>query len=448
VKHRILVVDDDPGVARVLELLITETGNDATVVDSVPEAKTALADTDWSMVITDLRLPGGDGLDVLAAARAAMPDTPVLMITAYATVETAVRALKSGAFDYLVKPFENDRLKALVATALSLRDLRAENVRLRSEVEQRYGLGAIVGASASMQRVRELARLAAGTDTAVMVLGETGTGKELVARAIHLLSSRSSRPFVAVNCGAIPDTLVESELFGHRKGSFTGATADRDGRFVQADTGTIFLDEVTEMKRDLQVKLLRAIEAKEIQPVGATETVHVDVRVISATNRNPRQSVEQGTLREDLYYRLNVFTINLPPLRDHPEDIPDIAAAFLSHRGYGPDAVSRDALELLAGHDFPGNVRELQNVIESGLILSQGREVRPEHIADRLMPRPPGSDRTDPAERSDLPRLADVERGHLEAALRKAGGNQSQAARLLGISRATLLYRIKKHGLS
>jgi transcriptional regulator with PAS, ATPase and Fis domain len=280
-----------------------------------------------------------------------------------------------------------------------------------------------------------------------MVLGETGTGKELVARAIHLLSSRSSRPFVAVNCGAIPDTLVESELFGHRKGSFTGATADRDGRFVQADTGTIFLDEVTEMKRDLQVKLLRAIEAKEIQPVGATETVHVDVRVISATNRNPRQSVEQGTLREDLYYRLNVFTINLPPLRDHPEDIPDIAAAFLSHRGYGPDAVSRDALELLAGHDFPGNVRELQNVIESGLILSQGREVRPEHIADRLMPRPPGSDRTDPAERSDLPRLADVERGHLEAALRKAGGNQSQAARLLGISRATLLYRIKKHGL-
>jgi two-component system NtrC family response regulator len=355
--------------------------------------------------------------------------------------------MKLGAFDYVQKPFDNDRLKGLVANALRLRDLKIENSRLRDEVVGRHGLSAIVGASPQMEKVREMVRLAATSDAAVMVLGETGTGKELVARAIHFLGGRAARPFVAVNCGAIPENLVESELFGHKKGSFTGASSDRDGRFVQADTGTIFLDEVTEMKRDLQVKLLRAIEAREIQPVGSTDTLKVDVRIVSATNRDPMKCVRDGEFREDLYYRLNVFALPIPPLREHRQDLPELVAAYLVQRGYGQEAVSKEALELLAEHDFPGNVRELQNVIESGLILSGGKPVLPEQIAERLMPQASSLKPQTPSIPDDGLSLADVERSHLEAALKKTGGNQSQAARLLGISRATLIYRMKKHGL-
>jgi len=279
----------------------------------------------------------------------------------------------------------------------------------------------------------------------VMVVGETGTGKELVARAIHTLSPRSGGPFVAVNCGAIPENLVESELFGHKKGAFTGAMSDRDGRFVQADSGSIFLDEVTETKKDLQVKLLRVLEAREVQPVGGTETRHVDVWIISATNQDPRECVARGAFREDLFYRLNVFLLRLPPLREHRTDIPELVAKYLERRGFPAEVAGAEVLALLSEHDFPGNVRELQNVIESGLILSQGRTLRAEHIADRLMSLSDVSDRSDA---SVIAPLDTVERDHLEAALKKTGGNQSQAARLLGISRATLIYRMKKHGLA
>ena len=295
-----------------------------------------------------------------------------------------------------------------------------------------------------MAKIREAVRLAAATDAAVMVLGETGTGKELVARAIHSLGARAGGPFVAVNCGALPENLVESELFGHRKGAFTGAVADHSGRFVEADSGTLFLDEVTEMRRDAQVKLLRALESHEVQPVGGTRPVRVDVRVISAANRSPQECVAAGELREDLYYRLNVFTIAIPPLRDRRSDIPELVHAWLANRGLGPEAIDADALALLAEHDFPGNVRELQNVLEAALIMSQGRTIRPEHVAARLLP--------EVAPRAGLPdaglSLDDVERRLLAEALRKTDGNRTRAARLLGISRATLLYRIKKHGLA
>ena len=444
-KHRILVVDDDAGVAQAVRFVLEEEGQDAAAVADVAGARRELGSGKYDLVVTDLQLPDGTGLDVLKLVKGTNPDVPVVMITAFATVKTAVEAMKLGAFDYVQKPFDNDRLKGLVANALRLRDLKRENVRLRDEVAGRFGLSAIVGASSQMEKVREMVRLAAASEAAVMVLGETGTGKELVARAIHFLGRRAAQPFVAVNCGAIPENLVESELFGHRKGSFTGAVSDRDGRFVQADTGTIFLDEVTEMKRDLQVKLLRAIEAHEIQPVGSTETLRVDVRVVSATNRDPLEGVRDGGLREDLYYRLNVFSLPIPPLREHVGDIPELVAAYLARRGMGPEAVSGGALDLLSEHDFPGNVRELQNVVESGLILSGGRPVRPEHIADRLMPQAAS---LKPQAQDDGATLAEVERNHLEAALKRTGGNQSQAARLLGISRATLIYRMKKHGLS
>ncbi|MCX6841832.1 MAG: sigma-54 dependent transcriptional regulator [candidate division WOR-3 bacterium] len=450
-KHRILAVDDDASVAHVVRFLLEEEGHDATVVADIAGAKRELAAGQFDLVVSDLKLPDGSGLDVLKLVKEASPDVPVIMITAFATVSTAVAAMKSGAFDYVQKPFDNDRFKALVVNALRLRDLKLENTRLRGEVEQQYGIAAILGSSQQMEKVREMVRLAATSEAAVMVLGETGTGKELVARAIHFLGARAARPFVAVNCGAIPENLVESELFGHKKGAFTGAVSDRDGRFVQADTGTIFLDEVTEMKRDLQVKLLRVIEAHEVQPVGSTETLKVDVRIISATNRSPMECVRDGEFREDLYYRLNVFALPIPPLREHRQDIPELVGAYLTRRGYGPDAVSKSALDLLAEHDFPGNVRELQNVIESGLILSGGKPVQPEHIADRLIPslsfRGSEASRGISQGQAAGPTLAEVERSHLEAALKKTGGNQSQAARLLGISRATLLYRMKKHGL-
>ncbi|MBM3332407.1 sigma-54-dependent Fis family transcriptional regulator [candidate division WOR-3 bacterium] len=460
-RHRVLVADDDKSVAQVVKFLLEEEGHDVVVVGSLSEAREQFRHQgqdpnclsairscpSFDLVVTDLKLPDGTGLDVLRLVKEASPDVPVVLITAFATVNTAVEAMKLGAFDYVQKPFDNDRLKGLVANALRLRDLKIENTRLRDEVVGRHGLSAIVGASPQMEKVREMVRLAAKSDAAVMVLGETGTGKELVARAIHFLGQRAAKPFVAVNCGAIPENLVESELFGHKKGSFTGATSDRDGRFAQADAGTIFLDEVTEMKRDLQVKLLRAIEAREIQPVGSTDTLKVDVRIISATNRDPMKCVREGEFREDLYYRLNVFTLPIPQLREHRQDIPELVASYLVQRGYGPEAVSKEALELLAEHDFPGNVRELQNVIESGLILSGGKPVVPEDIAERLMPQASGLKPQAPSIPDDGLSLADVERSHLEAALKKTGGNQSQAARLLGISRATLIYRMKKHGL-
>ncbi|MBM3322837.1 sigma-54-dependent Fis family transcriptional regulator [candidate division WOR-3 bacterium] len=444
-RSRVLVVDDDPSVASVLRLLLEEEQLAPEVVANVAEALQAVRQGDPDLVITDLKLPDGSGLEVLQSVKETRPDTPVILITAYATVNTAVAAMKAGAYDYLTKPFDNDRLRGLVANALRLRELKRENARLRSEVEGRVGLGAIAGSSPQIQKVRDLARLAATSDAALMVLGETGTGKELVARAVHFQGARAAGPFVAVNCGAIPESLVESELFGHKKGAFTGAVADRDGRFVQADSGTIFLDEVTEMKRDLQVKLLRVIETREVQPVGSTETVKVDVRVISATNRAPQACLSSGEFREDLYYRLNVFTLSIPPLREHRPDIPELVAAYLARRGIPTDAVSPETLTLLAEHDFPGNVRELQNVIEYGLILSQGRPVGPEHIADRLMPRLEGLHAPDIPEAGLS--LADVEKSHLEAALKKTGGNQSRAARLLNVSRATLLYRMRKHGL-
>jgi len=443
--RRILIAEDDPNFSRVLRLLVEGMELEVRTCATVAAARAALAGAGFDLVVTDLKLPDGDGLEVLRLARQANPDLPVLMITAFATVETAVRALKEGAFDYLTKPFENDRFKAVIANALRLRELAAENLRLRREVEARIGLEAIVGASPQMAKVRELIRLAAASDVAVMIQGETGTGKELVARAIHHQSARKDRPFVAVNCGAIPEGLVEAELFGHKKGAFTGAVADRDGRFQQADSGTLLLDEVTEMQREAQVKLLRAIEAREVQPVGSVETVRVDVRVVSATNRDLKACVQEGALREDLYYRLNVFAIPLPPLRERREDIPELVADYLSRRGYGPDRVSAEALALLAEHDFPGNVRELQNVLESALILSRSHTIQPEHLADRLMPSLAPAAATGAAE---VPRLADAEASLLEAALRKTGGNKSQAARLLGISRATLLYRLTKHGLS
>ena len=442
-KHRILVVDDDASVAQVVRYLLEEDGHEPVVVASVAAARAA--GPGFDLVVTDLKLPDGTGLDVLKQVKAEAPDVPVIVITAFATVNTAVAAMKAGAHDYLTKPFDNDRLKGLVANALRLRDLRLENVRLRDEVGLRYGLAAIAGASPQMGKVRELVRLAATSEAAVMILGETGTGKELVARTVHYLSARAGGPFVAVNCGAIPENLVESELFGHKKGAFTGAVSDRQGRFVQADTGTLFLDEVTEMRSDLQVKLLRAIEAREVQPVGSVETERVDVRLVSATNRSPLESVEKKLFRSDLYYRLNVFTLPIPPLREHRSDIPELVADYVARRGFAADIVSKAALELLAEHDFPGNVRELQNVIEFGLILSQGKSVLPEHIADRLAPQ--AAD----AGRPQIPdagvSLEDVERGYLAEVLKKTGGNRSQAARLLGISRATLLYRIKKHGL-
>ncbi len=445
-KPRILVVDDDKSVRLVLRNLLQDAGYEVTVSENFAAAQQTLNALTVDLIITDLVLPDGDGIGLLKFTKERYPMVPVIVITGFATIESAVAALKAGAFDYVVKPFENEHLKGLVKNALQLQKLTKENIRLRQEIKKDAGLEAIVGKSPAVMKVRHLVRLAAESDAPVLLLGETGTGKELVARTIHFLGRRAPGPFVPVNCGAIPESLVESELFGHKKGAFTGATSDYQGKFVQADAGTLFLDEVAEMPRELQVKLLRAVDTQEIQPIGASESVRVDVRILSATNQNLIALVKQGTFREDLYYRLAVFTIYIPPLREHPEDIPELVVNYLQRRGKDPTLVTADALKLLQEHDFPGNVRELENVIEFGLILSQGKQIKPEHIAERLMP-----SRVDELQLPDIPddgmSLAEIERNYLVAVLKKTKGNRTRAAKLLGISRATLLYRMKKYGL-
>ncbi len=446
-KQRILIVDDEPSICSLLKLVLEEAGYETVIAGSVTQSQELIRDLGFDLVISDLVLPDGDGIEVLRIAKVQDPEIPVIIITGFATVESAVAALKAGAFDYVMKPFENEHLKGLVRNALKLRSLSQENIRLRKEIKKEFGLSAIVGKSPEMVKVRELVQLAAESDAPVLIWGETGTGKELVAKTIHFLSGRAKGPFVAVNCGAIPDSLVESELFGHKKGAFTGATGDRQGRFVQANSGSLFLDEVTEMKRELQVKLLRAIETQEIQPVGSSETLRVDIRILSATNQNHQELIKRGDFREDLYYRLAVFTIKLPPLREHPEDLPELVDNYLKKRGYPPGMTSPETLALLEGYEFPGNVRELENLIESGLLLSKGKTIKPEHIIDRLMPR-----MKNPLPTPEIPdggtTLAQIERSYITAALKKTNGNRTKAAKLLGISRATLLYRMKKYGLT
>ena len=447
---RILVVDDELKNARNTAYDLRDHGHDTAFVGSGAEALELVAKAPYDAVITDLRMKAPDGLAVLAGVRRLHPDTLVVLMTAYAEMDTCRRAFQLGAYDYVAKEGEFvEELRLLLDRAVTERTLRADNQRLSGEVAHlKQGLATIVGASPVLTQARALAEKVAVTDAAVLLRGESGTGKDVFARAIHLSSRRAAGPWVKVNCAAIPRELIESELFGHEKGAFTGAVRQKAGRFEDADHGTLFLDEIGELPLEAQGKLLQVLEEKTFTRVGGNKPVVVDVRIVAATNRDLAAMAQEQRFREDLFYRLEVFPITLPPLRDRLADVPALVAFVLARHGVPPDHVTPDALAALEQHRFPGNVRELEHLIERAMILAGSDPITREHL--NLGPAAPASGAAAgwvpriPAEGLSLEVL---ERELILQALERARGNKSQAARLLGLTRRTLYSRMEKHGL-
>ena len=464
---KILVVDDEQSMREFLAICLRRAGHEVTLAQTGNHALEQLRATAIDVVVTDLKMPGAlDGLGLLqtiksgAIQRAPVPgatlapvDPEVILVTAFATAATALAAMKQGAYDYLTKPFQVDEINAVIGRALEKRALVEDNLALRDQLAGRVRLAQLLGKSRAMQKVFELITKIHSVKTSVLITGESGTGKELVARALHSEGARASQPFVAVNCGAIPEDLMESELFGHRRGSFTGAIADKLGMFQEAGGGTLFLDEIGELSLGLQVKLLRALQERKVKQVGATEELEIDVRVIAATNRDLETEVSRGAFRADLYYRLNVIELRLPPLRHRREDIPLLAEHFLRRFSLEHGRQSRlttEAMRRLEAYDFPGNVRELENIIERAVALSSGPMIGasdlPEVKAAKLAtPQPPA---VLPPEGVDLDQLvSDYERTWVMRALEQCGGVRKRAAVLLGISFRSLRYRLQKLGI-
>ena len=451
---RILVVDDERSMREFLEILLRKEGYEVATVGDVDGALLALESDDYDLVISDIQMPGKSGLDLLKAIRDANSDAMVLMITAFATTETAISAMKEGAYDYVTKPFKVDEIKLVVQKALEKKTLATENARLRSELRTERRERQLVGNSGPMQQVYEMVGRIASTKTNVLIVGESGTGKELVARAIHTESDRADAPFVALNCGAIPENLLESELFGHVKGAFTGAVGNKPGLFEAADGGTLFLDEVGELSLPLQVKLLRALQERTIRRVGGNSDRRVDVRIVAATNRRLEDEVAAGRFREDLYYRLNVIQLALPPLRERVEDLPLLVHHFIEkfarELGKPVRGISEEAMARLRAHAWPGNVRELENGIERAVALSRGEWIEAESLPPALGQAAEGKGIAKPLPegRIDLDDLvAEYERGLLLHALERAGGVKKRAAHALGISFRSFRYRLEKLGL-
>jgi len=434
-RPRILVVDNDADMVALLRRHLETEGWAVTGVTGGEDAQTALGREEYAVVLTDLVMEPVGGLDVLREAQKVQPRARVILMTAFGSLESAIDAMRHGAYDYITKPFKLPELSLVVKRAVEDQRLREENRRLRAEVEHRYSFDNILGRSKAMQGVFEQIRAVADTDAPVLLLGDSGSGKELVSRAIHWHSGRRDGPFVAVNCAAIPETLLESELFGHEKGSFTGADRKRRGLFVEAQGGTLLLDEIAEMPQSLQVKLLRALQDRLIRPVGSNEEVKVDLRLISATNRDLPAFVRQGKFREDLYYRLAVIPIRIPSLRERPEDIPLLAEHFLkrvaSTMGKEIEGFDQEALKWLHEHNWPGNVRELENVIERAATLAKGTLITRDDLRIEFTPGSSG-------ELGVRPSLADVENQYIRRILDEVGGDKRAAARILGISVRTL----------
>ena len=453
-KRQVLVVDDEPKMQRILEIMLHKMGHDVLLAADGQEALKLAQSVPIDLVMTDLRMPGMDGVALLTALREHGIEAPVIVLTAHGTVESAVAAMKSGAYDYILRPFDVDAVEIVIRRALALERVQRENRFLREEVEK--GWGEFIGRSAAMQQQYELIRQVAGSNTSVLILGESGTGKELAARAIHRASPRREALFVPLNCAAIPPDLLESELFGHSKGAFTGAFKERVGKFEMADGGTIFLDEVTEMRPPLQAKLLRVLQEKEVERLGSNRSVSIDIRVIAATNQDVRRALQQGTLREDLFYRLNVFTITMPPLRDRLADVPLLADYFIekyaARMGRGRPTISAAALARLQSYSWPGNVRELENVVERALVLGQGEQIDTQHLPPEIVSVAEALSAPafiPPAQQLALiPAVERLEKTLISQALQQVTGNKAKAARLLDISERTLWYKVKKYGLS
>jgi two-component system NtrC family response regulator len=447
----ILVVDDDVSLRRVLKMQLEEAGYDVVVAADVRQAQELINEHQPKLVITDLRMPEAPGMDLLRYVRDEHLETTVIMITAFGSVETAVEAMKAGAYDYITKPIDYEALVLVVHRAMERQNLLEEVRTLRSALDLRYGFEGIIGRSKAILRVLEMASRVAQHDSTVLIRGETGTGKELLARAIHHNSRRKNKPFVTINCGAIPKELIESELFGYTRGAFTGAVSHKLGKIEMADTGTLFLDEVGELPADMQVKLLRMLQNGELEKIGATGTTVVNVRIIAATNRNLSAMIEDGAFREDLYYRLAVVPLELPPLRERKQDIPELMQYLFRNlkerHGLHMARISPKVASYFANYRWPGNIRELENVIERMLVLSVDEEIGVDDLPEEMCKVAPKGDWF----LLDLPEegvsLEGIERELLVRALEKHGGNQTQAARYLDISRRTLIYRMEKHGL-
>jgi two-component system NtrC family response regulator len=438
-KLKILLIDDDISLCRVLEHQLTEEGFDVTTAHNGKEGLVHFRKSRFEIVITDLAMPDIRGIDVLKDIRSKDTHVVVILITAFGTIENAVEACHLGADDYITKPFNIEQLRFVIEKAYKYRLLEKENLSLKAQIDAAYGLKNIVGQSAGLQEVYHLIRKVAPADTTVLIQGESGTGKELVARAIHALGQRNKHPFIPVDCAAIPDTLLESEFFGHVKGSFTGAIKDRKGKFESANGGTLFLDEIGELKERLQSKLLRTLQERQIQKVGADKFISVDVRIIAASNRDLVEAVQENTFRQDLYYRLAVVTIEIPPLRERREDIPGLVKHFINKHGKNKNiSIDNKAEKVLIGYNWPGNVRELENVIERALVISDNDKIEikdlPEIIKIKNNSSVQNTDQT----------LEEIEKNAIMDALKKAGMNRTGAARILGIPRHVLLYRMKK----
>jgi len=452
VRTRILVVDDELSMREFISILLEREGYEVLTAADAETAQQRLAASNIDLVISDVQMPGLNGLELLARIKETSPETAVLLITAFSTAEQAVEAMKLGAYDYLAKPFKVDEIKILVRNALEKRDLRIENRQLRERACVAEGYAGIIGASQRMRELFELLRKLSDSQTTVLILGESGTGKELAARAIHEGSQRNGKPFVAVNCGAIPENLIESELFGHVKGAFTGAVGERPGLFEQAGGGTIFLDEIGELPLSMQSRLLRVIQEREVRRIGGNSTKKVDVRLLAASNRDLALQIKEGSFREDLYYRINVMQVMMPPLRERIEDIPLLVQHLIKKHSGSTGIVTSEALKALMAYQFPGNVRELENIIERSLVLN-----REKITIDTLPPQVRGAvKRFDlnalidiPEEGIELePAIENLEKQYLVKALEKSGGNKTRASELLGMSFRSYRYKLSKYGLA
>ncbi len=440
---KIIIVDDEIKITQLLSAEITQEGHAVTTFSSGEEALPYIERNDVDIVLCDLRLGGMDGLELLKQSKRVAPSTDFVMMTAYASAETAVEAMRIGAYEYLIKPFQMEEVTLLLRRIQDRRDLLSENQALREKISKASTERRIVGGSAAINSIREMIHKVGPSDAPVLVQGESGTGKELVAAEIHMSSSRSKKPFIVINCAAVPETLIESELFGYEKGAFTGASNKKPGMFKLADTGTLFLDEIGDLSIGLQAKLLRAIENGEFLPLGASKSVNVDVRIIAATNQNLEEMTDNGKFREDLLFRLNVFPILIPPLRERKDDIIPIAEIFLQSWKLSVHTIGSGVIEKLTDYHWPGNVRELRNILERAVILAGSKTILPEHIT--IMGEP---DRGSAEEKLRAlvgeKTLPEIERTMIQLALDKTKGNKSKAAKLLGITRRTLYGRLER----
>jgi len=450
---RVLIVDDEAKIRSILTRILKDEGYQVRDASSGEEAIQLARDFHPDVILMDLRMPGMNGIDSMVEIRRFLPCCMTIILTAYGTIPSAVEAVKRGAYDYLTKPFDNDELLLVIRRAVEHLRLSREVESLREQLREKYSFENIIGVSAAMQEVFELMHRVLPTDVTVLIQGESGTGKELVARALHYHGPRQNKPWVVVNCGAIPANLIESEFFGHERGAFTDAREQRIGKFEQANGGTLFFDEIGELSPDAQVKLLRVLQEKEITRVGGRETIPVDVRIIAATNKNLEEEVKKGSFREDLFYRISVFTISIPPLRERREDIPPLVEHFLQKYsqklGVGPMRISREAMELLEDYPWPGNVRELENVIQRAMILCKKGTIIKEDLPLRIQgyaEEETLGERVGLEER--IKRLTEqLEREIILRTLEKCGGNRTQTARELQISRKTLFNKMRRYGI-